>query len=126
MRRASHRHVGSRRSAVGLTGTSVGARLRIAAREQRDVVPEAHERVGQVGDDALGAAVCFRRHAFDQRGNLCNTHPSTHSGCMGGGVWCTFQAPQAMNNPSADRPSPRRSQARHVPAVPLMTKCHCE
>ena len=75
---------------------------------------EGYQRIGEVCHDTFSAAVRFRRHAFDERSNLCNAHPSTHSGCMGGGVWWTCQAPQAMNNPSADRPSPKRSQAVHV------------
>ena len=61
--------------------------LRIAARKQGDFMSEGYQRIGEVCHDTFSAAVRFRRHAFDQRGNLCNTHPSTHSGCMGCGAW---------------------------------------
>jgi hypothetical protein len=38
-------------------GAQLRTRLRVAAREQRHVVPHAHELVAQIGDDAFRAAV---------------------------------------------------------------------
>ena len=48
--------------------------LRVAAGEQRDLVPQPHQLFGQVGDDTLRAAVQLRRHALIQRGDLCDSH----------------------------------------------------
>jgi hypothetical protein len=44
----------------------LGARRRVAAREQRHVVPEVDQRLGQKMDDALGAPVQLRGHALMQ------------------------------------------------------------
>jgi len=49
--------------------------LRIAAGEQRDLMPLADQFLGQMGDDALGAAVTAGRTTFVQWGNLSNPHP---------------------------------------------------
>ena len=49
-------------------------RPRIGGREQGHLVAEPHELLGQVRDDALGAAVQLRRHALEERGNLRNSH----------------------------------------------------
>src|SRR5690606_606828 len=49
-------------------------RHRSAAREQRDVVPLAHELVRQIRDDAFGASIQLRRYALIKRGDLRDTH----------------------------------------------------
>ena len=61
---------------VGAAGTRLGLGLRVAAGEQGHVVAELDQRVGQVGDDALGAAIEPRRDAFVQRGDLGDLHDS--------------------------------------------------
>ena len=47
---------------------------RVAAREQGDLVSLADQLLGEIRDDALGAAVQARRHAFDQRRDLGDFH----------------------------------------------------
>ena len=49
----------------------------VAACEQRHIVAEVHERIGEVGHHALGAAVEFRGDCFVQRCNLCDSHNVT-------------------------------------------------
>ena len=49
-------------------------RRAVAAGERRHLVTQGDERVGQIGDDALGAAVEFRRDGFHQRRDLSNPH----------------------------------------------------
>ena len=49
-----------------------GVRRRVRAREQRDVVPELDQRVREIRDDALRAAVALRGHRFRERRDLCN------------------------------------------------------
>src|SRR6185437_1977147 len=49
-------------------------RLRVCAREEDHIVAQVHQRVRQVGDDPLGAAVEARRHCLVERGNLGNPH----------------------------------------------------
>src|SRR4029450_9793453 len=46
----------------------------VGAGEQCNVMALRHEFLGQIGDNALSAAVKPRRHAFDQRRNLGNPH----------------------------------------------------
>jgi hypothetical protein len=46
------------------TGDEARARLRIAAREERDVVPERDEFLGEIRHDAFGAAIELGRDAF--------------------------------------------------------------
>ena len=58
-------------------GDQVRLRFRVPAREQRDVVALPDELLGQVGNDALGAAVVLGRHALEQRRNLGNSHPGS-------------------------------------------------
>ncbi len=55
-------------------GDQARARLRIAARVERDFVALADELLGQVRDDALGAAVEGRGHALGERRHLCDAH----------------------------------------------------
>ena len=57
-------------------GTQPRARLRIAAGEQRHVVAELDQLFGEIGDDALGAAIEPRRDALDQRRDLGDLHGS--------------------------------------------------
>ena len=52
----------------------LGFRLAVAGGEQRDVVAEFDQCIGEVGDHALRAAVKFRRHGFGQWRDLCNFH----------------------------------------------------
>ena len=47
---------------------------RIAACEQRHLVPLPNEFFGQIGDNPLGAAVQFGRNTLEQRGNLRDSH----------------------------------------------------
>ena len=51
-----------------------GAGARIGAGEQRHLMAQINQRVGKVSDDALGAAVEFRRGGFVQRRNLGDAH----------------------------------------------------
>src|ERR1700722_1280092 len=51
----------------------------VAASEQGDVVAQAHQLFSQVGNDALGPAVQFRRNALIERRYLCNTHNRSNS-----------------------------------------------
>ena len=55
---------------LGHAGHEIGRRDRIAAREQRHVMAEANQFLGQVGDDPLGAAVKSWGDAFHQGRNL--------------------------------------------------------
>jgi hypothetical protein len=48
--------------------------LRLAAREERDVVAEPHQLFGEVGHHALRAAVQPRRDALRKRGDLGDLH----------------------------------------------------
>ena len=60
-------------------GVELGSGHRIAAGEQRHVVPQRHQLLGQPRHDALGAAVELRRGRFGQRGDLCDAHINRHS-----------------------------------------------
>ena len=55
---------------------------RIAAREQRHLVAQRDQFLGEIGDDALGAPIEPGRHALDQRGNLRDFHWTPFS-CRG-------------------------------------------
>ncbi len=46
----------------------------VAAREQRHIVAQRDQFLGEIGDDALGAPIEPGRHAFDQRSNLRDFH----------------------------------------------------
>ena len=59
---------------LGHAGHEIGRRDRIAAREQRDLMAERHQFLGQVGDDPLGAAIKPWRNAFHQRRDLRDFH----------------------------------------------------
>ena len=50
----------------------------VAGSEQRDLVPELDQGVGQVSDHAFGAAIQFRRHGFGERCNLRYFHLILH------------------------------------------------
>src|SRR5215831_12129032 len=52
----------------------IGGGLRIAAREQDDVMSERDELVGQPRNDTLGAAIELRRNGLGQRGYLRDVH----------------------------------------------------
>ena len=47
---------------------------RVAAGEQRDLVPPSNQFFRQVGHDTLCAAIELRRAALVERRNLCNPH----------------------------------------------------
>src|ERR1051326_7312127 len=47
---------------------------RVAAREQRHVMSEPEQFLGQIKHYALGAAIKLRRAAFVKRTDLCNFH----------------------------------------------------
>src|SRR5215831_4733573 len=49
-------------------------RLGIAARKKSDVMPLPHQFLGEVGDDAFGAAIEARGHAFDEGSDLSYFH----------------------------------------------------
>ena len=77
-----HQHViGNRVADAGVEPQRLGharhqirRRDRIAAREQRHVVAERHQLLGEVGNDPLSAAVKPWRHAFDQGRDLRDLH----------------------------------------------------
>src|SRR5215212_4700949 len=51
-------------------GEEVGFRLRVRTGEERNVVAELDEGIGQVGHNPFRAAIKTRRNCFGQRGNL--------------------------------------------------------
>jgi hypothetical protein len=51
-----------------------GPRRRIAAGEQRHLMPQRHQFLGQPRHDALGTAIKLRRDRFGQRGDLGDAH----------------------------------------------------
>jgi hypothetical protein len=59
---------------VGPYRLQLGARLRITAGEQGDVVPKLDQFVDQPRHDAFGAAVELGRNALGQGGDLGNAH----------------------------------------------------
>ena len=65
---------GSSRIAWSRTGTSVGSGPRLGTGEQRHVVAELDQGVGQVGDNPFGAAVETGRDSLIERCNLGNLH----------------------------------------------------
>ena len=65
---------GSSRSAWSLTGNQRAARLGIGAGKQRHLMTKPDQSVDQIGDDPLGAAIEFRRHAFIERRDMCDLH----------------------------------------------------
>ena len=46
----------------------------LPAGEQRDIMALRHQSLGEIADDSFRASVEARRHAFDQGGNLRNSH----------------------------------------------------
>src|SRR6266704_5231147 len=56
------------------TCLQVGRGLRIAAREQDNVMSERNQFVGQPRNDALGASIKLRRDGLSQRGYLRDLH----------------------------------------------------
>jgi hypothetical protein len=55
-------------------GNEIGAGDRVAAGEQGHVVPLRNQFFRQVGDDALGTTIEFRRHTLVERCNLGDPH----------------------------------------------------
>lgn len=55
-------------------GDETRARLGVDRGEQGDVVPQVDQGVGQVGDDAFGAAIQPGRHGLIQRRDLGDLH----------------------------------------------------
>src|SRR5215468_7979728 len=56
------------------TCLQVGRGLRIAAREQNNVMSERNQFVGQPRNNALGASIKLRRNGLSQRGYLRDLH----------------------------------------------------
>src|SRR6266566_8832825 len=56
------------------TCLKVGRSLRIAAREQDDLMSERDQFVGQPRNNALGASIKLRRNGLSQRGYLRDLH----------------------------------------------------
>jgi hypothetical protein len=56
-----------------------GARLRVAAREQRHIVSEPDKILGQVRNHTFRTAIEPRRYCFLQRSNLCYSHQTNPS-----------------------------------------------
>ena len=72
--------VASARSAMPPNGrVEVRRRERVAAGEERDVVPEAYQLLGQIRDDTFRSAVALRRHALVQRCNLRDPERPPHA-----------------------------------------------
>src|SRR5262249_1874472 len=57
------------------TCLEVGRRLRIATREQNNVMSERNQFVGQPRNNALGASIKLGRNGLGQRGYLRDLHP---------------------------------------------------
>ena len=55
------------------------ARLRVSAREERDVVPSTNQLLGEKRDDAFCAAVEFRGNRLVQRRDLSDPHARSRS-----------------------------------------------
>src|SRR5262245_20648896 len=49
-------------------------RLRVAAGEQRDLMPQPDQFLGQIGDDPLRPPIQLRGDAFVKRGDLRDSH----------------------------------------------------
>ena len=60
------------------TWHQLGTGLRVAAREERDLVAATDKFFGQVRNDPFGAPVAARRHAFIERGELCDPKTRGH------------------------------------------------
>ena len=52
---------------LGTTSLKARGRLRVARREQRDLMPAAHQLISDVGDHALGATIELGRYTFVKR-----------------------------------------------------------
>jgi hypothetical protein len=59
---------------MGGAGHEFGSCNRIAAGKQRDLMTLRYQFLGQIGNHPLGTAIEARRHALEQRSNLCNPH----------------------------------------------------
>ena len=60
----------------------LGVGVRIGGCEQRDFVTELHQRVAQIRDDALGAAIQLRRNGFGERRDLGDVHGPNNASCQ--------------------------------------------
>ena len=78
----------------------------VAGGEQGNIVTEGGELVGEVGDDALGAAIELGRHRFHQWRNLCDLHGDPGEG--------------ARTEASQRRPSQRDARAVARPGPTLV------
>jgi len=59
----------------------LGRGFRVAAREERHIVPQPDELLGEIRDDPFRAAVKLGRHAFGERCNLRDLHRTPSSIC---------------------------------------------
>src|SRR5499433_3897313 len=105
------------------TCLQVGRGLRIAAREQDNVMSERNQFVGQPRNNALGASIKLRRNGLSQRGYLRDLHAQSCLEIRLGFARCNCKASlpaqsRAGRHPAAlaptsiyaarDRPCPER------------------
>jgi len=67
-------HPGIQAQRVRRAGDEMGGGFRIGAREERDVVPQPDQLLGEVGHDAFRSAIELRRNALGERSDLGNLH----------------------------------------------------
>src|SRR5262245_8539834 len=88
------------------TWLQVGRGLRIAAREQDNVMSERNQLVGQPRNNALGASIKLRRNGLSQRGYLRDLHAQSCLEIRLGSARCNCKASlraqsQAGRHPAA-------------------------
>src|SRR5580692_2002642 len=72
LQRASEFRLAVKSQRLRAPGNEVRFCLRITGSEQRNFMTTTYEFFGDVRNHALGAAIESRRHAFIERGNLCD------------------------------------------------------
>jgi hypothetical protein len=79
--------------------------LRIAAREQDNVMSERNQFVGQPRNNALGASIKLRRNGLSQRGYLRDLHAQSCLEIRLGFARCNWQSLASRAEPAALAPT---------------------
>src|SRR5262249_18519063 len=87
------------------TCLQVGRGLRIAAREQDNVMSERNQFVGQPRNNALGASIKLRRNGLSQRGYLRDLHAQSCLEIRLGFARCNWQSLASGAEPAALAPT---------------------